>query len=397
MIHMRVGSTIKHLIITAGMLLCVAVLVFGVSFRAFAQTAPTPNVFGQGWGVSAPSAGAPLNTTGGIGWVNFFNSTVPYGVHFDPVTGKLSGQAWSEKYGWIDFNLSHPQQQCGNPASATARVDMNAVMANGSAPFVGYAHVYSAGAGDQFWNGCIKMSGNYQSGSGSYGVEYILMNNGTSAIINGFAWGDEVVGWVQFRKLETVAPQNPDVCPNLPGTQATVPVNMVLDGGNCKTQRCPVDPGFDPVMNVANISMCKTYCPTDPNFDPTIHIPDPNLCIDVCPNIPNMQAVVPPNLVLVNGECVKQGQQPYCPLLPGFNLAIHTADNSLCKYVCPNDPWFDPALHVPDTTLCKDVCPNIPGDQTSIPAGYYIDANGLCKTKTPPPPSVPVIPIFNEI
>jgi len=39
-----------------------------------------------------------------IGWINFRNNAVPYGVDIDEATGIFSGYAWSENIGWVGFN-----------------------------------------------------------------------------------------------------------------------------------------------------------------------------------------------------------------------------------------------------------------------------------------------------
>lgn len=155
------------------------------------QAAGGDNVFGNAWGASGPNQ----SDASGISWIRMNNCDSPdpndcsgtdFGVNIDS-DGDFSGQAWSVHYGWVDFDLSHPDQVCTN-LGTTANVDLAEVAANGSAPVTGFAHVYSAGDGDGTWDGCIKMSGSWSDGVTVY-------DNGD---FTGLAWGDGLIGWVNF-------------------------------------------------------------------------------------------------------------------------------------------------------------------------------------------------------
>jgi len=72
-------------------------------FPFFPQSAPemdlaTGNI--AGWA----SILVNQNDTTTKGWISMSNPIRGYGVKVDLVTGKLSGFAWSEDYGWIDFS-----------------------------------------------------------------------------------------------------------------------------------------------------------------------------------------------------------------------------------------------------------------------------------------------------
>jgi uncharacterized repeat protein (TIGR01451 family) len=131
-----------------------------------------------------------------------------------------------------------------------------------------------------------------------------------------------------------------DVCPNIPGDQATIPPGMIKDeAGNCvtpPTDVCPNIPGNQATIPPGMVKDASGNCVTPPPPPPT----------DVCPNIPGVQESVPPGMVKdASGNCVT-----------------------------PPPP--------------TDVCPNIPGNQATIPPGMVKDASGNCVTPPPPPPSV---------
>lgn len=103
-------------------------------------------------------------------------SPVSYGVSIDPQTGNLLGNAWSSNVGWIQFGgLS------GFP-SGTSTTASNAKLVGSN--IVGWAKALSAnGFG---WDGWISLTG------ANHGVT----RSGSS--LSGFAWGSDVVGWIDF-------------------------------------------------------------------------------------------------------------------------------------------------------------------------------------------------------
>lgn len=109
-----------------------------------------------------------------IGWVSLSGSN--YGLALDN-NGKLSGYAWSDNIGWITANESELTGCPSNPCRAKL---------NGNA-FSGWLRALSNGGG---WDGWISLSGN----SPSYGVT----QDQSTAALSGYAWGSDVVGWLDF-------------------------------------------------------------------------------------------------------------------------------------------------------------------------------------------------------
>ena len=150
--------------------------------------------------------------------------------------------------------------------------------------------------------------------------------------INGdanYQWPQDQLANYRLGGNKSCTPPPPaDVCPNIPGNQATIPDGMVKDdNGNCVTEQVDVCPNIDGMQTEVPDGMVKNAagnCVTEET--------------DVCPNIDGMQNTVPDNMVIdENGNCV-----------------------------VPED---------------GDVCPNIDGMQTEVPDGMVKDENGQCVLK----------------
>ena len=140
------------------------------------------------WGVSAPSTQAQSNlkaVTGwawssNIGWIKFAPTSSASDVQYNSSTGFLSGYAWSSNIGWINFGAS------GGPEAPTHAAQLPLADADGA--MTGWA---KAIAGDvpnnDGWDGWIKMSGGWADG--------VRRDNDK---LLGYAWGSEVVGWINF-------------------------------------------------------------------------------------------------------------------------------------------------------------------------------------------------------
>lgn len=122
-----------------------------------------------------------------IGWISM--SGTGYGLFMDS-TGTVNGYAWSDNIGWVSANAN----DIGNCApGATSRV--------ASGMWSGWLRaVAGGGAQSGGWDGCISMSGS------GYGVSFDP-TTGKFGQTSKFAWGSDVVGWVDFSQV-TSAPQS---------------------------------------------------------------------------------------------------------------------------------------------------------------------------------------------
>ncbi|MCX6789117.1 MAG: hypothetical protein NTZ42_00695, partial [Candidatus Gribaldobacteria bacterium] len=94
-----------------------------------------------------------------------------YGVNVDSA-GNFSGFAWSENIGWIQFDPAGPYPSSPN---------YSAKMSTTTGALSGWIRALSNGDG---WDGWIKLSN--------------VSVNTANGIFFGYAWGNEVVGWLSF-------------------------------------------------------------------------------------------------------------------------------------------------------------------------------------------------------
>ena len=130
-----------------------------------------------------------------------------------------------------------------------------------------------------------------------------------------------------------------DECPNIAGSQASIPAGLIKDAsGNCVT-------------------------------------PPPPPPTDLCPNIEGLQTSVPAGMTKdASGNCVTPPPPPTdeCPNIAGVQASVPAGMLKDSSGNCSPPPPPPP----PPT----DDCPNIEGIQTSTPAGMTKDAGGTCVT-----------------
>ncbi len=132
-----------------------------------------------------------------IGWINFNNTSgggaVNYGVNIDPATGNLSGFAWSENIGWISFAPAGPYPEAPD---YSAKLDTTTNGVTGWArACAGAANADCTGGANPLaggWDGWIKMSGVAADGN-PYGVSRSVCD------LTGYAWGSDVMDWIKFK------------------------------------------------------------------------------------------------------------------------------------------------------------------------------------------------------
>ncbi|MFC1721222.1 hypothetical protein ACFLY0_01540 [Patescibacteria group bacterium] len=166
-----------------------ALLIVGFSFIDKVDAGASHNVSGFAWS----------DTVGWISFNNFSdNSSIDYGVNIDVNgTGDFSGYAWSDNIGWIDFA----------PTAGYPEAPNHGVRLETDNTVTGWA---KAIAGDDFadgWDGWIKMSDESNPNWAGNGVRL----SGEDFI--GYAWGSEVVGWIDFAPAFGGVRVNPDGIP----------------------------------------------------------------------------------------------------------------------------------------------------------------------------------------
>lgn len=166
-----------------------------------AQSASLDNVFGWAWSENIGWISANCVTDGTCG------GSQNYGVNIDLSTGNLSGLAWSENIGYISFNRAETANPPGAPFNGGSGPIANYNSSTGA--ITGWARALSgcevtpgvpatfcsgtgAGASAGGWDGWIKLSKDPADVSPAYGL------NVSAGAFGGFAWGSDVVGWIDF-------------------------------------------------------------------------------------------------------------------------------------------------------------------------------------------------------
>jgi hypothetical protein len=176
--HLRAAAKIKSTISRYTSLLfgLIAALVV-IGLMTFTSTHDRMEVYAQG--STFPISGYAWSDT--IGWISFNGGS--YGLSVDE-SGTISGYAWSDNIGWISANAA---DLVGCPSgTCTANMDGDGVM-------TGWLRALSGGTSQSGgWDGFISLSGT------GYGP--VRQVDGSFA---GYAWGDTVVGWVNFSYAST--------------------------------------------------------------------------------------------------------------------------------------------------------------------------------------------------
>lgn len=237
-----------------------------------------------------------------IGWISFncLNTDacglVNYGVRVADGTGHFSGYAWSENIGWINFApLTERNRYPSEPFySATLNFDTGQV--------TGWARacaVFAAGCSGDLkpeserggWDGWIKMAGQSFNERrellGSWNVVRTTIGPGVCQF-EGYAWGGEVIGWINFRgtnygvntSLCNVPPDvsvgetvNSDIQPETSPVEY-LPIDW-MDYDTIQTSFSPPDlPDLDVMLDFANMEFSDLFDFTFPDlFDFLLNFP----------------------------------------------------------------------------------------------------------------------------
>jgi hypothetical protein len=155
--------------------------ILGVAFFAAGVKAATT---GWMWGGSNDGAAIPIST--GVGWISANNTNpgaggvVIYNVNIPDTDGNLSGYAWSENVGWIDFAPAGPY-----PAFPYYSAKRAGIYLEGWARIVSIREAATVGNSGG-WQGWIKLKAD----------PYAVSIDG-SGNVTGYAWSNEL-GWINF-------------------------------------------------------------------------------------------------------------------------------------------------------------------------------------------------------
>lgn len=171
-----------------------------------AQASTADNVSGYAW-------------SGNIGWISLnctnTSCTSPatnYGLNID-ASGNVYGYAWSSNIGWIKFGGLASFGFPSGPGTSSTEAKVNGNNITGWVRACGGLNTVTTPQINQTtpnsscygvsrtdgWDGWISLSGT------GYGLNINSINTTTSSI-TGYAWGSDVVGWIQFNGVTSVIP-----------------------------------------------------------------------------------------------------------------------------------------------------------------------------------------------
>jgi hypothetical protein len=238
----------KKISLAAAAIFIFGLFLFLTSIKTFADTSST----GSGWLWGGTDDGAG-NTTG-LGWISLNNTNTSgatsYGVNIPSSGGSLSGYAWSENVGWINFS--------GASRSGNTII--------GSATIQGIADEAAAGNSGG-WQGQISLSGTAQDGS-PYGVS--IDTTKTPNQLSGYGWSDEL-GWIDFSRASIVpcVPSGTSTYSCVVGTCDASTCEQTIASHCIKTDSCgtPTVTGTSD-CSANGVACSNTVCPvcTDKNF-----------------------------------------------------------------------------------------------------------------------------------
>jgi hypothetical protein len=171
------------------------IFVLGLAFSPTDASAAIVDLSGHAW-------------SGNVGWISFncadTNScaTSNYKVTWNDVTGALSGYAWNDNIGWINFDSSLSSCPNGNTIATCAP---GVVTVSGVSRLKGYARaiggngVANTWVANDTWSGFIDLSG----------VSVRAVSNPpTPRPISGYAWGSDIIGWIDMSGVQLAAAPN---------------------------------------------------------------------------------------------------------------------------------------------------------------------------------------------
>jgi len=243
-------------------------------------------------------------------------------VEIDDTTGDFSGYAWGDVAGWINLDptSSGVVLQCSG--------DTGALSGYAWGSQVGWINFAPQGGGISM-NAEGEFDGYAWSGSNGW-LEFSCP--GSSCVSTDFQCSDTettTTGGSSFVPVPLF-----DACPNINGSQSSIPSGYMLVGNTC-------------------------------------------ILIDVCPNIIGAQSTIPAGFSYNNlGNCVADTTD-VCPNLSGIQSLVPSG------YSLNNNQCIADAV---------DMCSNISGTQTSIPNNLVVDTSGDCVLPMTPVPT-PDIPL----
>ena len=308
--------------------------------------------------------------------INFTGQSVQYDTG-----GNLSGYAWSNEYGWLDFNVGSP------------KINLTTGEMTGKARMLSLQNPNDTETPIDWADGWITFKGS-NGGSGG-GMTYGVTFNLTTGQGSGYAWGGNVIGWVDFSGVSITPAGEPsctitanpetiifDINSNqdsslswygdnvsspctasggwsgskIVSSSPSIPVSTgTLSTTQTYNLSCPGTGGIIPSTPTCSKTVTVTSYPNCNSGDTLPQIPGTNCDIPNCPLC--LLTVCPPGQVPdINGNCVSIILPPSCTdnelngtsLIGGITVpvnwpcycSIHQADTTPvdCVTFCLHNP-----------------------------------------------------------
>lgn len=310
---------VKHVATLLSVGVMVAVLFSFVFPKADAQTT-TRALTGYAWSST-------------IGWVDVS------GVKIDSATGAFSGYGWSSNIGWVSFQAgdlaSCPGSNCAPKLNADNSISGFARACAGTVN----KDCRSASRTDG-WDGWVGLSG--------------LSYNVAAKKIAGYAWGADVVGWVDFSGVgydpgSTVCPGGQINFPACDQCPAGKTLNTTTNTCDDDTTTCPAGKVYNPVTRLCDDD---TTCPVGEHWDAALGrcVPDTVFCPAGTHYDPIFRTCVPDTTCTAGAPCTTTTPNK-CGLFNGTTICEPTGPRCV-----PLDPTETCTVCDPSQTLCRGVC-----------------------------------------
>ncbi len=209
------SNKINKKITSIAIALGVCALVALVHVSSAEASDPTMRLTGYAW-------------SSNIGWLSFNDGSVTVGSN-----GDLTGYAWSSNIGWVKFGglSGFPDASRGT----NANINGNSLTGWARAVSVMKPLIIKSIDNRGGWDGWISLSSG--GGSPSYGVTL----NPSNYKFSGFAWGSDVVGWLDWSMVKE--DDNRSLCATSDGIiydgqtkDVTTKIRSGANSGKCTTQ-----------------------------------------------------------------------------------------------------------------------------------------------------------------
>jgi hypothetical protein len=155
-----------------------------------------------------------------------------------------------------------------------------------------------------------------------------------------------------------------DVCPNIAGSQVTLPAGYAIDGdGNCQVDSC---------LNIAGLQVSvPDHYDSDASGNCTQH--------DECDNLPDIQTAIPTNMIRASGNDCAWKIEPLqlTEILP--NATGSDTGNEFIEIYNPSDKTIDLSLYSVKTGVASDKMYAFPAGASIAPGEYRAFSDSTMK------------------